>query len=225
MLAEVQHRARQGVRHDERDRKLGLGVPLHPGLETPGAKKRGGSFGVRAVGFFSTLEASPLPKSRYEVVVELAGELLGPPITPEDLAKAVRVTSVAGSLPGGDARLAVARLRIAAAAGPRADARALATRIDPSRLDVHWRLLVLESRAGFADRVGDASEIAREAETISPAQILVLPEEQRADARARRGALMLFGGRVDAIPAADRDSSLEMAANEGWSNAVPPGVW
>jgi hypothetical protein len=142
---------------------------------------------------------------------------------PEDLAAGVRLTALAGTLPGADARLDVARLRISAAGEQPAEARALAGQIDTAHLDALWHLLALESRVALAENQADAASIAREAEAIPPARILALQVAYRANARARRGALMLFGGRGDAIAAADRDDATELAASLGWTaKAVQP---
>ena len=171
----------------------------------------------RAVKVFAAMETAPLPKSRHDIVVELAGELLGPPLTPQDLATAVRLTALAGTLPGADARLDVARLRIGASGGQRGEAKALAARVDTTTLDPLWRLLALESSAVLAEGEAEAAAIAHEAEAIPLDRIRLLSEGYRVNARSRRGALLLFGGRADRIAAADLETSREMAAAQGWT--------
>jgi hypothetical protein len=172
-----------------------------------------------ALALFRTLETAPLPKSRHDVAVELAGELLGPPLSPEDLDAAVRVAGLASGLPGGDARLDVARFRIAAARGDGAEAGTLAARIDPARLDALWRVLLLEGRFALAGDDVAASVEAREAEAIVPAEIIRLDAGVRANARARRGALLLLAGRDDAVAGADLEKAREFAEDEGRARA------
>ncbi len=169
----------------------------------------------RAISVFSTLETAPLPKSRHDVVIELAGELLGPPIVPEDLAVAERLTELAGTLPGADGRIEIARLRIRASGAGTVDAKAAVARIDPARLDVLWRLLALEARAAFAEGDAEAAAIAREAEAVSLDQFRLLADSYRAYSRARRGALMIFGGRTGQVPAADLEAATKLAGGQG----------
>jgi hypothetical protein len=173
----------------------------------------------RAVAFFATLENAPLPKSRYDAVVELAGGFLGPPLVPDDLAAATRMTDLAATLPGSDARLDVARSRIRAASGESASGP------DTSRLDARWRLLALEARAALRVDPSDVVTLAREAEAVSLDDIRRLLEPDRADLRARRGALMLLGGRGAAVPDSDLPAARERAESQGWTGAkVPTGA-
>ena len=165
----------------------------------------------RAVAFFATLENAPLPKSRYDAVVELAGGFLGPPLVPDDLAAATRMTDLAATLPGADARLDVARSRIRAASGESAPGP------DTSKLDARWRLLALEARAALRAVPPDAATLAREAEAVSLDDIRRLPEPDRADLRARRGALMLLDGRGAAVPDSDLPAARERAESQGWA--------
>lgn len=170
----------------------------------------------RAVALFTTLEAAPLPKSRYDAVIELAGGFLGPPLVPDDLAAAARMTDLAATLPGADARLDVARARIRAASGEAAPLP------DVAALDAHWRLLALEARAALRAGNADAAVFAREAEAVTLDDIRRLLEPDRADARARRGALMLLGGRGDAVPSADLEAARERAESQGWAGEKGP---
>ncbi len=165
----------------------------------------------RAVAFFATLENAPLPKSRYDAVVELAGGFLGPPLVPDDLAAATRMTELAATLPGADLRLDVARARVRAASGESAPLP------EATALDARWRLLALEARAALRAAPSDVATLAREAEAVSLDDIRRLLEPDRADLRARRGALMLLGGRGDAVPAADLPAARERAESQGWA--------
>ena len=171
----------------------------------------------RAVAMFKGLPAAPLPKSRHDVVVELAGELLGAPLASADLAAAIRIVGLAATLPGSDARLELARIRIRAEGGAEAEARTSLAGVDASKLDVLWRLLLIETRVSLAGSQYEAVGMGREAEKISPEEILRLIASSRANARARRGALMILGGRAEAVPATDRDGATEIAAAMGWA--------
>ena len=163
-----------------------------------------------ALALFRTLESAPLPKNRHDVVVGLAGELLGPPLVAADVDAAARLADLAATLPGADARLDVARLRIAAARG----AGAPPSPVDPAGLDALWRLLAVEARFALAADAVAAAAAAREAESIAPGEILRLDEGLRASARARRGALLLLAGRDDAVAAGDLESARELAESE-----------
>ena len=165
----------------------------------------------RAVAHFATLETAPFPKSRYDAVVELAGGFLGPPLVPDDLAAAMRMTELAATLPGVDARLAVARFRGRAASGDTA-----AVPPDTSKLDARWRILGLEGRAALRSGGADADAIGREAEAVTLDDVGRLPGSDRDDVRARRGALMLLGGRGAAVPAGDLEAARERAESQGW---------
>lgn len=167
-----------------------------------------------AIALFRTLETAPLPKSRHDVAVELAGELLGPPLVPEDVDAADRVAAVASSLPGADGRLDVARFRIAAARGEPSGAR-----VDAARLDALWRLLALEARFALAADEVEASVAAREAEAIAPAEILRLDDAVRENARARRGALLLLSGQDEAVSAEELEPARELAESQGRARA------
>jgi len=169
-----------------------------------------------ALALFRTLEAAPLPKSRHDVAVELAGELLGPPLATEDVEAAERLAGLAATLPGSDARLGVARLRIASARGEAA----AAPPVDPARLAATWRLLALEARFALAADEVEASVAAREAEAIAPAEILRLDESLRANARVRRAALLLLSGRDDAVAADDLAPARELAESQGRARAA-----
>jgi hypothetical protein len=171
----------------------------------------------RAVAFFATLETAPLPKSRYDALVELAGGFLGPPLVADDLAAAARMTEIAATLPGADARLEVARSRIRAASGNATSG------LDTSKLDARWRLLALETRAALRSGTADAATLAREAEAVSLDDVRRLLEPDRADVRARRGALMLLGGRGAEVPAADLEAARERAESQGWVEEKGPG--
>ena len=174
----------------------------------------------RALALFATLETAPLPKSRYDAVIELAGGFLGPPLVPDDLAAAARMTDLAASLPGADARLEAARLRIRAASGDGASVPVPRSGLDTSKLDARWRLLALEARAALPSRAADAEAIARDAEAVSLDDVRRLLGAHRAEARARRGALMLLGGRGAAVPAADLEAARERAASQGWGDGT-----
>jgi hypothetical protein len=130
---------------------------------------------------------------------------------PDDLAAATRMTELAATLPGADLRLDVARARVRAASGESAPLP------EATALDARWRLLALEARAALRAAPSDVATLAREAEAISLDDIRRLLEPDRADLRARRGALMLLGGRGDAVPAADLPAARERAESQGWA--------
>ena len=172
-----------------------------------------------AVALFRTLETAPLPKSRHDVVVELTGELLGPPLAPADLEAAARLAGLAATLPGADARLDVARLRIDAAGGSSPESRSRAELVDAAKLDPLWRLLLLETRVALAEGADEVVSVARGAEMVAPGDVLRLGEGVRANARVRRGALLILAGKAADVPDADREGAEEIAAVEGWAGA------
>lgn len=165
----------------------------------------------RAVAHFATLETAPVPKNRYDVVVELAGDLLSPPVRPEDLDDGARLAELAGTFPGADARLDAARLRVRAGGGDAAGAEALATRLDTTTLDARWRLLALEARFVVATGEADRAALAAQAEAVTLDDVRRLDGSIRDNARARRGALMLLGGRGASVPAADLELARAVA--------------
>jgi len=174
----------------------------------------------RAIAFYRTLPRTPLPKSRRQALAELAGELLAPPPTEEDVAAAAHLLEKAEALPDGDARDRIAKNRLALLRGGQAvDAAAFASG-DLASFYVTWHVLALEGRARLATTSAELAAIGQEAEKLTPAELGRLPESVRDVARARRLALMAAGGRPVEAPAELLRVAAELAESQGWNDAA-----
>lgn len=120
----------------------------------------------RALSVFRVVKRPVLPQSRGEVLADLAGELLAPPVEPAQLQAAERLLARAGS-EAPEPRRAVARAAALSLRGRGPDAAAALAGVGVGSLPTSWRLLALETRARLAESAAERQALAQAARELA----------------------------------------------------------
>jgi hypothetical protein len=160
----------------------------------------------RAFAFYANVKRPALPRSRDEVRLEAAGELLGPPLSPADAAYAQTLLSALPPATQG-ARLDIARARLLLHVGDAARARALLDGVRLAGLPPAWALLALEARAAHET----PQAIASAASSIAATDDRTV---------ARRAALLALGGELPELSAPVAAAAGDLADSQGWPDAA-----
>jgi hypothetical protein len=134
-----------------------------------------------ALVYFAGVKRPHLPRTRGEVLVHLAGDLLAEPLEPGQAEAAVRLAEGARDAPPAE----LAAVRAAAQAAAAGGTTAALDRVDASELPARFRLLLLEARARLASGEGQRRAVAGAAEALPLDE---LDEEDRARVRALTSA-------------------------------------
>jgi len=113
----------------------------------------------------ATVKRPPMPATRAEVALELAGGVLAGPAAPgwEQVAAVTRLVELGE---GGGARLAVVTAAVAAASGEAEAARAKLAARGEKLAGPHWQLLELETRLAIARDAAEAAAVGAEAKAL-----------------------------------------------------------